>query len=499
MSNQVKEIKRDSIKKSSIFNISIKLLTFLIPLILSPYLYRTLNFEGMGTYEYQYSYVTYFSLIANFGFDTYGTKIISQSASKPELLNKRFWSILYAKLTLGCISLLAYFSFVFAGVFGNSSTYVSYTILSMFIVSTMTDISFFYQGIEKFQGIALRTGFIKILNLVLIFIFIKSPSDYLLYVLIMSGSYLLASLIMFLPLKKYITKPTFSKSLIVLDIKKASAFFITALAISLYTTMQKTILGLLTNDTEVGYFSSAIKIKDVVTSLSYAIVTVFYSRISFLLSEGKKEESIQLIYKLFNIVYDITLPACIGLICVSEVFMPLYFGSGGTNAVNMLIYSSFSIPIIGMSSIITNAYLLPSNKLRKTNIIYLCTSVFNLAISYVLIKNFGGNGAAIAVTLTELFATLFNIYYSKKDINYTTALDRGSKAFSASLIMGICYFFINKLLTRFISANKSMLIMIIISVLIYYFLMLLFKDDIIFGYSKLIFIKLKGKLQKKQK
>lgn len=494
---KAKEIKRDSVKKSSIFNISIKLLTYLIPLVLSPYLYRTLTFTGMGTYEYQYAYVTYFILIANFGFDTYGTKIISQSASKPELLNKRFWSILYAKLTLGITSLLVYFGFVFAGVFGNSSTYISYTILSMFILSAMTDISFLYQGIEKFQGVALRTGIIKLLNLILIFIFIKSPNDYLLYVSIMSGSSLFSSLIMFLPLRKYVSKPKFNKDLVIMDIKKSSAFFVTALAISLYTTMQKTILGLLTSDVEVGYFSSAMKIKDVVTSLSYAIITVFYSRISFLISEGKKKESIELIYKVFNVIFDITLPACVGLICVANVFMPLYFGSDASNAVFMLIASSFSIPLVGFSNIICNNYLLPNSMLKKTNFIYILTTFFNLIITYILVTTIGGNGAAISVSITELFVVILCIQHSRKEISYFTVFDKGIKAFTASIIMGTIYISINQLLINFISTNKAMVIMIILSIIIYYGLMLLFKDEIIYNYTKLFLIKIKRKLSKK--
>ena len=73
---QQKEIKRDSLKKSSIFNITIKLLTYLIPLILSPYVYRVLTFSGVGSYTYQNAYVSYFTLVAAFGFADYGTKRI---------------------------------------------------------------------------------------------------------------------------------------------------------------------------------------------------------------------------------------------------------------------------------------------------------------------------------------------------------------------------------------------------------------------------------------
>ncbi len=477
MNKDIQNIKRDSIKKSSIFNITIKLLTYLIPLILSPYLYRVLTFTGVGTYEYQYAYVTYFCLIATFGFNEYGTKRISSSTNDPNELNKRFWSIFIAKQFLGILCLIFYIIIIFTGLFGNQSNYMSLIIMSLFIIGSMTDLTFLYQGVENFKSIAIRTFIIKIVNLILIFCLVKSPNDYLTYVAIMAGCNLLSSLVMFLPLHKYVNKPVFNKKNVLIDLKGSFVLFIMALAISLYTTMQKTILGILTNETEVGYFSSATKIKDVVTSICYAIVPIFYSRVAFLFSEGKRNEVKEMIYKCFNALYDFVLPCTVGLICVANIFMPFYFGEDAINAAPILMVSSLSLPMIVTSSTISYIYLLPDNHQIQANIIYIVTAILNTAFSFISIKLFGAVGAAIGMVFTETTAAILCIYYSHKYINFKKVLGIFIKPFDAALLMGLIYMLGNLILTKFLSNIVSMFILIIISIIVYGSLLILFKDE----------------------
>lgn len=495
MNNEIKNIKRDSIKKNSILNIAVKLITYLVPLILTPYLYRTLSFSGVGTYEFQYAYVSYFCLITSFGFDSYGTKRISAVSDDVDELSKKFWSIFLAKVTLGTFALIVYFSMVFSGVFGGSNTYLAYCLLSFFILSSMTDITFFYQGIEQFKGIAFRTVLIKILNLILIYIFVKNPNDYLKYVVIMSGTYLFSSLVMFLPLRKYLKFKRIKPSEITNEIKFSSVFFISTLTNSLYTVFQKTILGLLTNETQVGYYSSAMKIKDVIMQLCFAIVVVYYSRITYLVAQGKRKEALEKTYNCFNIIYDLVLPATFGIICVSNVFMPLYFGSDASNAVPMMIYTAITFPFIVSSTIILNSYLTPYNKQNKANIVYIITALLNLILTFALVKSFDGVGATIASLVSEIFVMIAFVSLSKKVIDYKIVLNKGSKALVASLIMVIIYYMGNKVLTSKISANKSMIIMIMVSCIIYFGLMILFKDTFIYGY----YLKFKNKIFHKKK
>ena len=490
------KIKRDNIKKSSFFNITIKLLTYLIPLVLMPYLYRVLGVTLVGTYDYQYAFVTYFMLVAAFGFTEYGTKRISTATNDVDEMSKRFWSILYSKILLGLLSLGVYFVLVYCGVFGPAKDYQSYSILSLFIVSSILDITYLYQGIENFKSIALRTLLVKIINLILIFCLVKTSDDFIIYVIIMSVCMVFSSLIMFLPLYKYVKRPSFDLKNILMDLKGSLVFFISALAISLYTTMQKTILGALTNETEVGYFSSAMKIKDVITAISYAIIPIFYSRASYLIAMNKEDEAKNIMYKCFNAIYDFIFPATCGLICIANVFVPLYFSKEAEATILLLQVSSLALVFIAMSSILNYVYFMPNNKIKITNFIYLGAALFNFAITFLLVHFFSSLGASIAVVLTEAFVATLSAFFSYKFVNFKTIFKLLFKPFIASLIMMGMYFLLNYFLVKLISPTITMFILIIFSMLLYYGLLLLFKDNFAFNFTKNIMSSIKNKFKK---
>lgn len=500
MQNEAKQkvIKRDSLKKSSFFNIVIKLLTYLIPLVLSPYLYRTLTFTGVGTFTFQSAYVSYFTLVATFGFNEYGTKRISTATEDPKELNRRFWSIFFSKQILGAACLLVYYIMVASHVFGDASNDVAYYVLSLNIIATMLDVTYLYQGVEKFKSISLRTALIKVINLILIFVFVKKPEDYLIYVWIMVGCGVLSNFIMFLPLHRYVGKPIIEPKTFFIDIKGAFAFFVSALAISLYTTIDSTILGLLTNQTQVGYFSSALKIKDIVTSISYAIVPIIFSRVSYLVSVGKEKEAKELTYKSFNVILDFSIPCMFGIICVANVFMPLYYGADAINAVSMLIISSISLPIVSFSSVIGYAYFLPKNKILIANMIYIGAAIFNLIFAFIFVKLLGPNGISVALVCTEGFVTVLSMYYSSKEINYKKVFKTIIKPFDAALIMTVVYFLLNKIISPKLGNNLTMVILVILSVIVYASLLFLFKDEFFNEFIKKYFFKIKSKLKRKK-
>jgi O-antigen/teichoic acid export membrane protein len=470
---------RDSLKKSSFFNILMKFVIYLIPLITTPYLYRTLTVAGVGTFSYQYAYVTYFMLVALFGFNEYGTKEISSVSDDKAKMSERFWSIFSAQLVMGVGCLLVYFILVFCHVFGDASENLSYCLLSLFIIGNTMDITFFYQGIEKFQSIAIRTLLIKVLNLAFIFIFVHSASDYLPYVAIMSISWLLSNGIMFIPLFKYINKPTFKNVFLFKDIRNSAIFFVSALAITLYSTFGKTILGLLYDNTQVGYFESATKIRDVINSVAFAVVPVVFSRNTYLITAGRKEEAKELLYKTFNATMDFVLPATVGLVCTASVFVPWFFGTEDAPAIPMMIIIAFVIPLVSTTRILDMAYYLPNGKMKTVNIVLVSVAAVSLAMNYLMIKYIGPNGAAWATLATEFLSAVFFLFFCRKEIDIRRIFKSLIKPFDAALIMGIVYYLISTVLASH-SAKLVMVIDVIVCVLLYGTLLLLFKDDFLY-------------------
>lgn len=226
---------------------------------------------------------------------------------------------------------------------------------------------------------------------------------------------------------------------------------------------------------------------------------------SFLISQGKDEEAKNLIYKTFNVIMDITLPCVLGIICVADVFMPLYFGSDGSNAVLMMDILALSLPFIAFSSIINYSYIIPKGKMKLSNAIYLCAGILNIIVVYLLVKFIGNDGIAYAVLFTEAFVAIVFTYYSHLYIDFKKVMKTMIKPLDASLIMAVVYLLGNKVLTKFISANKAMVLMIVVSVIVYSLFLYLFKDEFAYPLAnkylakiKSKFISIKAKIMKKE-
>ena len=106
-------VKNKSIKSNLLFSVLIKLVTYLIPLVTAPYISRVLGPEGVGTYSYANSIVSYFALLVNFGFIGYGTQRISANRSDKKVYSGYFWSIVIMRGILLTISVSAYFVLLF--------------------------------------------------------------------------------------------------------------------------------------------------------------------------------------------------------------------------------------------------------------------------------------------------------------------------------------------------------------------------------------------------
>ena len=105
----MKLFKTKSIKINAIFNAIYQILSMLVPLITAPYISRVLGPDNNGIYSYFYSIVTYFVLVATFGFADYGTKAIAEVRDDREKRSKTFFSIMLNKLFLGVLTILALF------------------------------------------------------------------------------------------------------------------------------------------------------------------------------------------------------------------------------------------------------------------------------------------------------------------------------------------------------------------------------------------------------
>ena len=140
-------MKKDSITKNYIYNVIYQIIIIILPIITTPYISRTLGAEGVGTYGYVISIVTYFTLIGTLGLTNYGKREIAYVQDNKEKRDKIFSELFLFRIISTAITVIIYI--VSLCVHNEYSIY--YRILIFEILAMMFDISWFFQGIEDFK------------------------------------------------------------------------------------------------------------------------------------------------------------------------------------------------------------------------------------------------------------------------------------------------------------------------------------------------------------
>ena len=222
---------KKSIKKNYILNLIYQITLVIVPLIVTPYVSRILLSDGVGKYSFSFSLITYFTLFATFGFETYAQREIAKYQDDKVNQTKAFWEINICRLIPIFLSLAVHLALFLTNVYGEYSTLM--LILSINIVAVALDVAFFFQGNEEFGKLVTRNVLLKILGTILIFVFVKEKSDLGIYTLINSLIILFSNVSLWPALKKKLTKVSFKGLKPLSHLKGSFLLLIPALAISL--------------------------------------------------------------------------------------------------------------------------------------------------------------------------------------------------------------------------------------------------------------------------
>lgn len=495
--NSQKTVQRESVKSNFIFNLMIQLLTYITPLITAPYLSRVLTPDGIGINSYVNSNVSYFTLVIAFGFSTYGTRKISYISDDKGKRSNAFWEIFTTRflLFLGCLAI--YLGLTLTWSFGNADYKPYYLVYILALVSCFLDITYLFQGLEKFRIVSIINIVTRVVTAVSYFLFVKAIDDLTIYILISSTQSVVIALVCWMFAAKYISKPNFKEMHVWNCMKNGFIFFLPTIAISIYTLLDKTMLGGLTNTTEVGYYEQAYKIISLCTALVNAISPIMLSRITYLIAQGKEKEVEHKIMQMTEIYALMAWPMVMGLYAIARYFYPAFFGDKYVPSVYVAYILLPLVLIIPISNQIGSAYYVPRNRNKIIIVFFVVGALTNFVTNWIFIPWLGAKGAAVTSLLAEsIISTLF-IAFSWKHINYKKILLKSLKPIIASLIMfGIlmvlnCFVF-DKYISSLIYQS---ILSVVIGALIYGVSLIVMREEMIMNTLRKIFgkfIKRKG-------
>jgi len=465
---------KKSITKNYIYNLIYQILVMILPLITVPYISRVVGAEGIGIYSYTISITTYFITFGSLGVALYGQREVAVNQDNKKKYSKLFYEINLLRLITLSISMILFF-LVF--VLGNNQYSIYYKILLLEIFASIFDISWFFQGHEDFKRTVIRNILVKLISIICIFIFVKSPSDVWIYLLIYTLSILIGNLSLWLYLPQYLVKVDLKELNLVQHIKPTIALFIPQIAVQVYTLLDKTMIGTIIADkSEVGYYDQAQKVIKLMLTIITSMGTVMMPRVAYTYFKGDKEKVNKYINNSFKLVFMLSIPMIFGVFLIADQFVPFFFGEGYESVSLLMKVISPILLFIGMSNVTGTQYLLATKKTTKYTVSVICGAITNFILNMLLIPNYGALGASIGTVVAEFMVTFVQLLFVRKDIDIISQFKSSFIYIIASLIMFVVVYLIGLFMSN---SLLSMIIQILVSFIIYFLILMLVKDEFI--------------------
>lgn len=397
-----------SIKKNFSLSLAYQILTLITPFVTTPYISRVLEPDGVGITSYTASVVAMFALFAYLGVMSYGTIEIAKVRDNFERRNQLFWEIELMVIISSLVVMLAWGCFILLA----KQYQLIYIILTLNIFNVLIDISWFYAGLEEFSYIVYRNFCVKIIGIILMFIFIREKNDMVLNIFIMSMTQVAGTLSMWFYLKGRVGRPRIVISNVFRHFRETLIYFIPSIASSIYSVLDKALIGTITHDAfQNGYYEQATKVAFMAKTVTFgALNSVMMSRQSYLFAAKKFDEMKQRIDKSIDMILFVGIGMTMGVIGAAGMFVPVFFGPGYEQVAFLM---QLLIPVIlfsGIGDCLGSQYYNPSGLRAKSARYIIVGAIVNLIFNLIFIPSFGSVGAVCGTLIAEFLIACLYVY-----------------------------------------------------------------------------------------
>lgn len=455
-----------------------QLLLIIVPFITAPYLSRTLQEEAMGINSYVSAVVQVFSLLGLIGLNTYSMREVAYVRDNKEKLSLRFSELFILRIFLFVLTSIVYVIFAL-----YRSEYTIYFYAYIFsILSSFIDISWLFQGLEEFKVTVTRNFIVKILNVISIFIFIKSADDLILFMFISCIYSLLGNIILFKGVKQRIGHFTFKGLNMRQHLIPSIKLFLPQIATLVYLQVDKIMIESLFSDVAfVGFYDQAERIVKMPLALITALSAVMTPRVSNEFRNNNQEQVEKYIMISFRFSLMLAVPLLFGIIAIAPTMIPWFLDEGFAPVADIMMILSPIILFISMSSVTGTQYLTAVNKTNILTISCSAGAIINIFINFLLIPKYGAFGAACGTVAAEFTTFIIQICSMGNVIKVKDLLKQSVKYFISGIIMYVICYFIG---TYFGVSIISTLLQILVGVFTYFVVLMILRDE--FAHSNLM-------------
>lgn len=384
----------------------VQLCNYVFPFITVPIVSRIIGPDKFGVINFAAAFMTYFTLLINFGFDLSATRAITASRGDIEARDRIFNQVMLAKIVLFLVSLVAFLiSLYTVPQLKNEKAVAIFSFILCF--SWVITPNWLYQAMQELSRVAVFNVFTKIIFTVVILILVKKKEDYIWQPLAMSTAQLIVGIFSFLyAIKRYNITPKITKLRPVLQLLwNERIIFFSMVVINLYTTTNVVLLGLLQSPSQVGYYTAGYRLIIILQALmmmpmSQALFPFIGS--AFAIS---KEKGLDTVRQILPVTSVITISAALFLCIVGPSLIMLLYGHKFEPSIGVFRILAFLPVIIGWSNLLGIQTMLNLKMDKQFFRITAFGALSSVGLNFLLVTQFGFIGSAFTWLLTEIFIT----------------------------------------------------------------------------------------------
>lgn len=417
--------KNNSLKLNFLMNAFLTTSSFIFPLITFPYISRILLPEGTGKVSFATSVVTYFALFAQLGIPTYGIRACAKVRDDKVQLSRTVQEIFTINLGMSAVTYCAFFIALFT-IPRMQEEKALFLIVSTTIFFNAIGMEWLYKGLERYTYITVTSILFKLIALGATFLLIHQKSDYVIYGGISIFAASASSVCNFVNARKYILFKPVGEYNFKRHLKPILIFFAMSCATTIYTNLDTVMLGFIKTDADVGYYSAATKIKNVLLGIVTSLGTVLLPRASYYVEHSELKRFEQITQKAINFVFLISMPLAVYFTLFAREGVLFLSGEAYESSILPMQILMPTLVLIGLTNIMGIQVLVPIGKEKVVLYSEIAGACVDLVLNALLIPRMASVGAAVGTLAAEAavwivqFAALKNaIRLAYKQVKYT--------------------------------------------------------------------------------
>jgi len=378
-----------------------------------PYLARVLGPRELGVVMIVQSFSFVLGLILEYGFGLSASRDVARARGDRAALTDIVAGVQGAKLALaGVAVLVALAIWPAVAIFRADGTLLLFGI-ALTLAQSMVPIWFFV-GVERLRPLALIELVTRGLSVVLILVLVRHAGQgKLVLVIYLLGAALGTMIVTALMYRDVaFTLPRWRD--VAGTLRSGATIFVGTAAVSLYTSANVFMLGLLVPTAQVAFYAGAERVVRASMRVISPVAGATYPRINALLRDGRPDRANRLGLMTVAGLGAVSLLLALVYIALAPLAVHVLYGPSFDATIPVLRAMALVLPLGVMAATLSGQFLLTRNLDREVTNVVIITGIVNVVAIFALVPGLGIRAAAWVLVGVESLTLLGTLYYMRR-------------------------------------------------------------------------------------